>query len=556
MRFVLALVVNLVRLVLWPLRVLASARAAPRSGWVKVTIDGPVVEVASHPPFWEGRSPVTSLHQLRRLVDVCAEDARVVGLLVVLRGWQGGSATATSLRRVLLAARERNKRLVVYLPRGGGTRTMYVASAAERIIVAPQSQLSPLGFAVQAQYLKEGLDRVGVEPEVLAHGRFKTAGETLVASEMSAAQREQLEALLDDAYETLIDALVEGRGVSRKLAEQWVDDGPWSATAAIRQGLVDASAHEDELPKKLDPERQRGAPLVGFRRYLRRRVLRWVPWRRKPRIGVVELHGPIAGRAAAMLPMATGEHFTSCIERAIEDRSVRGVILHVSSPGGSVLVSDQMLHGVRRLADKKPVVACFGDIAASGGYLAALGTAAIFAEPTTITGSIGVVAARFGVAPLLAKLGIAVETVKRGRRADMHSPVRSLAADEKEVVQRELEEVYGYFVEAVARARGRTFAEIEPLAQGRVYSGIAARRLGLIDGVGGFPEAMRELRRRIGGRDRTLEPQVVGAGWRSALIGRLHPAAAEVWSDVVAMMLAGGSERSWLWCASRLVDRD
>jgi protease-4 len=221
-----------------------------------------------------------------------------------------------------------------------------------------------------------------------------------------------------------------------------------------------------------------------------------------------------------------------------------------------VLVSDQMLHGVRRLAEKKPVVACFGDVAASGGYLAAMGASAIFAEATTITGSIGVVAARFGIAPLLEKVGIVVETVQRGRRADMHSPSRRLAPDEREALEGELAEVYRYFVEAVARGRARPPSEIEALAEGRIYSGVEALRLGLVDGLGGFPEALLELRRRLAGRAERWEPEVVSPRWQPDALAASWPLrlATGGWGDAAVLALAASRDRVWLWCPSRVVE--
>ncbi len=559
MRWLVALLVNLVRLVCWPVRWTISSRAAPRGAWLRISVSGRVAEVAPESRYWDRRPRPLALHELRRLVGMAATDPRVAGLLFVFEGWQGGTATATALRRILLDARDRGKRVVAYLPQGGGTRTTYVASAADQIVLAPQSHLAPVGYSVQSVYLKDALDRVGVEPEVLAHGRFKTAGENLVSNAMSAAQREQLGALLDDFHESLLDALAEGRGVTRTLARQWIDEGPWPASAAIRQGLADAGAYPDELPRKLAPDAPGGARVVPFRRYLRRRVLEWYPWRRPSRIGVIELRGPIVSDAVLGLPVATGARFTECIERALDDRSVRGVVLHVDSPGGSVLVSDLMLHGVRRLAEKKPVVAYFGDVAASGGYLAALGASCIFAEPTTVTGSIGVVAARLGVGPLLDRMGVSIETVKRGARADMHSPMRALTPDERALLERELEEVYRYFVESVARGRGRTPGEIEPLAAGRVYSGRAALQQGLVDGVGGFPEAMAAIRGRIGDAADRCEPRLVGARWSREVLASLWPSRSLSlggWDAAVALSWAGPRQRVWVWCPSQLVEAD
>ena len=183
MRLLFALVIDFWLLVFWPLRALRRALAAPRGAFVELVIDGAVVEVARRVPFWQRRSQPLALESLRRLCRVLAEDARVAGLFVRFRSLAGGSARATSLRDILLALRAAGKRVVVHLPHGGGTLGMYVASAADEVLLGPETTLELTGFAVEASHVKSALDRVGLEAEVLAKGRFKSAGEILTLEE-------------------------------------------------------------------------------------------------------------------------------------------------------------------------------------------------------------------------------------------------------------------------------------------------------------------------------------------------------------------------------------
>jgi protease-4 len=556
-RFLYSLFINLWFLLLWPLHRIVRARAAPRGAWLEVEIDGPVVEVARRLPFWDRRPRPLALQSLRKLVSVAADDARVAGLLVKVKRLHGASATATALRDVLVEARKRGKRVAVYLPTGAGTRELLVASAADQVLLGPETQVAPLGFALQAHYLKDALDRVGVAPEVLARGRYKSAGEVLERSSMSPEQREQLEAYLDVAWEVLIDALSAGRSVSRTLAEQWVNEGPWSARTAVVQGMADAVAFGSEVKRKLGPDREDGAPVIPARRYLRRRLPRWKPLRRPPHIAVIDVHGPIAsGRSSGGVPMALADDLAEVIQRAADDRRVRGVVVHVDSPGGSALASHGIAHELRRLAEQKPVVAAFGDVAASGGYLVACSTHAIFAQPTTLTGSIGVVAARLVLAPLLERVGVGVEVVQRGARANLHSLAHPLDEGERAALERQLEDAYQAFLQVVAVGRKKDLTEVQPLAEGRIHSGRRAVDSGLVDGLGGFEAALRELRKRIGPDAEEMPARALAPRWlrlaRPGLpnLGQAlaHALGLPLLGDTAALVAAEPRERVWLWC--------
>jgi protease-4 len=571
MRLFIALLIDALLVMFWPLRWWRRRTACPRGGWLELEIEGEVADVVRRPALWDRRRRPTSIEVLRRLADEAALDVRVAGVLVKLSQLSSGSATATGLRDVLLDLRRRGKRVVVYLPRGAGTRETYVASAADQIYVAPEAEMAPLGFVLRAHHIKRALDQVGVQPDVFARGRFKTAGEFMTQTHMSGEQREQLEAYLDVAWETLIEGLVSGRSVSRTLAEQWVNDGPWTARTAVVQGLADGCCYPGDLATKLAPPARGEVPLVPAAKYLRRRVVRWRWLWRRPAIAVVQMHGTIApGKSSGRpLPLVLDQDICELFRTVAEDRKLRGVILHVNSPGGSALASHHMLHELRRLSAKKPVVAYLADVAASGGYLVACGAHSIVARPTTLTGSIGVIAARFVVEPLLERLGITTEVVQRGARANLHSAAHRLDDGERAVLGRHLEEAYQAFLQVVATGRGRDLGEIEPLAGGRVYAGRHAHEQGLVDRLGGFDLALDEVRSRIGKGAELLRPVIVSPRRRalgpSALRNPFGLAAAAFTTpgnlptlaqNLTPRHLAGPAtlalgaprERVWLWC--------
>ena len=560
LRLLLVSILNLFVLVLYPLFWLRKRRAAPDGAWLEVNVDGPIVELARKLPFWERRSRALSLSSLRKGLELAAADARVRGFLFRIEQLSSGAAMATGLRDVMLAARRPGKRVAVYLPFGAGTSETYVASAADLVLVGPETHVAPLGFALGAPYLKRALDHAGIEPEVFARGRYKTAGEPLTAQRMSDAQKEQLGSVLDAAWEVLIDALAIGRRVDRVRAEHWVNSAPWSARQAVAEGLADATSYEDELKRKLEPRANTEPSIIRLERYARRRRIPWIAPFKRRRIAVIELHGPIVSRHVGPLPMAAEDQVREALEHAREQRGVAGAILHVDSRGGSAVASDRILHAVRRLAEKKPVVACFGDVAASGGYMAAVGAHAIVAQPNAITGSIGVVAARMVLSPLFDRLGITIETIKRGTRADMHSIARQLSPDERAVIERELDEVYRSFIEAVAQGRNRPLSEVEELAGGRVWSGRDAAAHGLVDRLGGFDVALSELRGRIGPGSERLDPVLFGhrhvrprALRLARLVGMLEPLGLGRLRDLATLAL-GAPERVWLW--SDIAERD
>ncbi|MET0593212.1 MAG: signal peptide peptidase SppA [Polyangiaceae bacterium] len=512
-----------------PMRAVRARRLIKPGSVVVLTIDGPIVEIARKRPFWQRvPSRATSLARVRELADTIASDPKIQALVVEIRSLQAGGASATSLREALLRVKRGGKSLFAYLPMGAGSREMLIASAADKIVAGPASSLTPLGVAVETRYFRRVLDRIGVLPEIFARGEFKTAGESLARDSMSPEQREQLGAILDVAEGELLGALSEGRRVTPEEARALVDGGPYRAPDAVNRGLVDVAAYDDDLPRLFATDGL-NARMVSAGNYLGVRR----PRAPRPDIGVVRVEGPIVSRAPlAFRRMAESERVIGALRVARESKQVRGVVLLIDSPGGSVLASDRIYHEVTRLAEKKPVVAYFANVAASGGYYVAAGAHTIVAQPTTITGSIGVVAAHLVLSPLLGKLGIVTELVKRGARADMLSPSRPLDDGEREAMSREIDGYYREFVDIVARGRNRPADDIEKLARGRVYSGAEAFRLGLVDRLGGFETAIDVVRERLG------ETRALGAAVIKA--PRTMPKPPELPAPFVEMLDASG----------------
>jgi len=410
-----------------------------------------------------------------------------------MTGWAG----AMALRHIIARIREGGVEVAAYLPDGGGNREIWVATAADRVILGPQATLLALGLSIEARYLKPLLDKVGVSVSATARGEYKTAAEALTRASMSDAQREQLGALLDTMDAQLRQAL-DGRPQIADGGAALFDRGFLRGQEAVDAGVADAIAYDDELPNVLGKEDgpARLVPAAPYLAYAEARYFaRVVP---RPYVAVVEVHGAIGVKQSGMGKSrgADPEVVCAALRAAGRDRFCAGVVLHIDSPGGSALASDQIHRDVLRLKEKKPVVACMSNVAASGGYYVAAPADLIFAEPVTITGSIGVVTARVVARELFETVGVRTETIRRAPHADMFSPSRDMTDDEQAILDRETDGFYRAFVTIVAEGRGMEFEAAEALARGRVWSGADAHERGLVDRLGGLADAVEEVKSR------------------------------------------------------------
>ena len=530
LRLVLRLVRNLLCVPLLPVWAIARWVSRPKGRWIVVRLKPRLVE-ARQPLPWLRRlldagslRRTSSLAAVRRLADYAISDSRIDGVAFVLPPLQAGWSVCVGLREQILRLRDEGKSTAVHLPRGGGHRELYVASAAERIYVAPQATVTLLGLSAESHYIKPLLDRIGVEVEPFARKEYKTAAERLSRDSMSEQQREQVQALIDGHTAALLDALSQRIGTTPEQTRALFEVGVFRGQQAIDARLADALAYEDELPDKLGVDQKK---IIEADRYLDFKEAKlFRPLRRRPYIAVVAIKGAISESGA---PSGRRASIVAALRHARRDRRALGVLLWVDSPGGSAEASDLIHREVVRVKEKKPVVAYFGEVAASGGYYVAAHANAIVAQPLGITGSIGVVSARLMASQLLDRVGIRTEVLRTGPHADLFSPHRPLTDAERALMNRALDAFYDSFVALVADGRGRPVEDIEPLARGRVWLAADAHRLGLVDELGGMDTALECLKANIDAPPRLrerLRPMMV-ASYRL----EPPPPAAQLWLD-------------------------
>jgi protease-4 len=371
-----------------------------------------------------------------------------------------------------------------------------VAAQADRALGASQSTLGFLGIRVRNLFLADFFAQVGVVPLLHRHGDYKTMADMFMRERMSEPHREMSQELADDLYAQITEPVSQGRELSPDAVRAVLDDAPVAHSTAVDKGLLDGEAFRDELMEKAaaefgveDPTKARAASTEGvLGRRRRRRWLRSVlvdP----ARVAVIELRGGIVdGEQGRGCPAAL---VCDVLDEAREDEGLRAVVLRIDSPGGSVTASERMWRSIKRLDEKKPVVASLGRVAASGGYYAAVATRTIVAHPGTLTGSIGVVSGKIHIAPALRRAGITFDGVQVGARAGMLDPDRGFSSDESDAVLRELMRFYEAFVDRVAAGRGMEREAVDALAQGRVYTGRIAHGHGLVDRLGGLDLALK-----------------------------------------------------------------
>jgi protease-4 len=436
---------------------------------------------------------------LRRL-DEAARDPCVTGMLLEIGELPVGLGRAGELRAAV-ARVAAHKPVVAFLAAMAGTPAYWVATAATEIWVAPGSVLVVNGLSRQSVFLRDGLARLGVAFEAVAVGAYKNAPDALTRSHASEAQREATASILDSQFTTVVEGIAAGRRMSPARVREWVDVGVLDAAEAQRAGLVDGVAWPDEVEDRARAAAG-GARLARERDESRPRAAdRWGP---QPFVAVIGVEGAIAPGPSRREPFTGGrvagsDTLVDELRSAAGNPLARAVVLRVESPGGDGFASDLIWRAVAEVRRRgKPVVVSMGDVAASGGYLVAAGADAILAEPTTLTGSIGVFALKPDLSGLLAKLDVNVESDQRGRNARIATFTRAWTPEERALVERQVSAFYSQFVGKVAEGRHLPAARVEEIARGRVWTGAQARDLGLVDQLGGLHDAIALAKERAG----------------------------------------------------------
>ncbi len=462
-----------------------------------LTLDGPIAEhdVSANLPFLPASERLT-LATLHRALAAARGDASVLGLAVVIQDPDLGLAKAQEVRRLLGTFAAAGKRLECYLDTAGegsnGTLEYYLATACDAIVLAPPGEINLLGLYLDSPFLRGGLDKLRIEPSFLTAGTYKSAAEGFTGTAHSPAAREALDAVLDGFYGRILEDIATRRGVDVPTVRGWVDGAPHGAEEALSLGLVDRLGYPDEFRAALDgwaekPPRQ--IDLLDYSRSAARPAS-------GPEIAVLYAQGTIyrgSGGVDAWSgePVIGSETLVAELDRLAEDDGVAAVVLRVDSPGGSALASDLILRAAERLRDKKPLVASFSDVAASGGYYIAARATKIVAEATSLTGSIGVVSGKLATGRFQSELlGVTHDPLARGANADLYSSLEPFAGEQLAQMRRRIDAVYARFVGHVAAGRGLEPAAVEAVAGGRVWTGADALARGLVDELGGLDRAI------------------------------------------------------------------
>lgn len=481
--------------------------------YVILPIGGPLPERADPPRSYLQRqlpfpAPPLSMETVNYTLQNIADAANVKGILFIFRGFSTGLATLQNLRRSIQRFQESGKQVVVYTP-FLDLAHYYTAVAADRIIVPPGAQFNVLGLRTEALFLKDAFASIGIGVDVVQTSGYKTGADMFSQAEMTAENRAQLEWLLDDQFDMLTADFSAGRHKSQDEIKAIINQAPYSAEKACELGLVDEIAHEDELPQLLSQpaleeetaEDQR--PQAKLLTYGKARPILLEKFRRRTTkfIGVISIEGTIligSSRQAPGIPIPFVDSMTAGsdtvlrqLRRAERMNELAALILHVDSPGGSALASELLTRDIERLGRKIPIVTYMGNIAASGGYQVSSPTQKIMCQTGTITGSIGVFLMRPHTQGLFRKLNINRVSLKRGERAGLYSDEAPLTPEEEAVLRQSVEETYRSFKELVANGRNLPYDDLDPICEGRVWSGRQALSHKLIDAHGDFVDAVR-----------------------------------------------------------------
>ncbi len=428
-------------------------------------------------------------------------DTRIKSVLLKPTGFDSPYwGKVQEIRDAILDFRKSGKPVYAYLEYGGD-REYYLATAADRVFLLPSSPLDLKGIATYAVFLRGTLDKIGAYPDLHHIGDYKTAMNQLTEKGYTRAHKEMDESMDHDLFDQLVRGIADGRKKSEAEVRALIDQGPFLPEDALHAGLIDDVAYEDQVEDKLKASNER-LRTVDSDDYSRVSASNF-GLNRGPRIGVIYAAGTITSGKSGFDPLngsALGsDTLIDAIKQARRDSSLRAIILRIDSPGGSAAASDAIwreLMIARNERADRPIIASMSDLAASGGYYIAMPAQVIVAQPSTLTGSIGIFGGKIVTGGTYEKLGAHIDSTSVGKNAEMDSPVRPFNAEELKKVQEQLQAFYDSFVEKVAQSRHTTPEKIDAIAQGRVWTGEQAKQNGLVDSLGGLDTAVAIAKQR------------------------------------------------------------
>lgn len=461
-------------------------------------LDNRIVDRASKNPLenispFKGMENQTGLNDILNSIEAAKKDDNIKGIYLNILGIPTGIATTEEIRNALLDFKKSGKFVVSfsdYYPQ----KTYYLASVADKVYLNPVGAIDFKGLSAEVMFFKNALEKVGVTPQIIRHGKFKSAVEPFMLDKMSEANREQMETFMGSIWKNMLSAISKSRKISVKDLNMYADSMIIrNAKDAVKYKMVDALKYEDEIITELKKlsERKEDEKLRFVRISKYAKVVEQTP---KPEtedeIAIIYASGEIKMTEGNNSTIGS-KNISNAIRKARKDENVKAIVLRVNSPGGSALVSDIIWREMKLAKKAKPVIVSMGDYAASGGYYIACPAHKIVANPNTLTGSIGVFGLMFcGKELLNDKIGINIDRVKTNKYSDIGSMTRLMSGEERQIIQQGVEDIYDVFISHVAKGRNKSKQAIDDIGQGRVWSGANAKNIGLVDEFGGLKKAL------------------------------------------------------------------
>jgi protease IV len=424
-------------------------------------------------------------------------DNRIKVVLLDVNMSGAGWGKSEEIRDAIADFRSSGKPVYAYME-FGMNKEYYIASACDKIYLAPPGELFINGLAADVMFFRGSLDKLGVYPDIFQIGKYKSVGDTFTRKEMSDAHREFMNSLLDDLFNRYVEAIAKGRGKTGDQVRAIIDDAPYGAAKAKEVGLIDDAIYRDDLEKQLKTN-------LGYKEADPLRLVKSSDYSQvEPeslglnegeKIAVIYATGDIGSGQSENSPTGSQSIGSDTLSKAIndarDDKTIKAIVIRVDSPGGSGLASDVIWHAVDAAKQKKPVVISMGDVAASGGYYISASASKIVAQPSTITGSIGVVAGKPVMRGFYDWLGISNEYILRGKNAGMFRETEKFNDDERAKFEAWIKTTYyNDFIPKVAKGRNKDAAYVDSVGQGRVWTGFQGKERGLVDEFGGLDTAI------------------------------------------------------------------
>ncbi len=478
--------------------------------FLKVTLSNGISERSDQNPFRStglGLPDVGTkdgLYEIRQGLEKAAEDEKIAGIYLKMRGMEAGWATVAAIRDALVEFKKSGKPIYAWSDRWS-EKSLHLAGVADHLYMHPVGGFDLNGFASTPMFYKKMFDKVGIEPKIFKVGTFKSAVEPFKDYEMSEANREQVTTLLFDFWDEFRDSLAQVReGVTANSIDTLATYSELinRPQQVVKEGLLDDVLYEHEvhaaMKEAIGKESEDDLEVVSLSKYVNVRYKYVAPNKSAPKVAVIFMEGTIVDGKGGNGEIG-GDRFVSELRRVRKDENVKAVVLRINSPGGSAIASDLMWAEIEALKEKKPVIASMGDVAASGGYYISAPCNYVFARPTTVTGSIGVFSLMLNTEELMEEnIGLTYDRVATHPMADLGNPNREMGEDEEAVMQEGVNRIYSRFIEVVRSGRGfEDSVSVDKIAQGRVWSGKRAMDLGLVDEMGGLDAAIAYAKEQI-----------------------------------------------------------